>query len=159
MISLTDSTISSFWDQVALPNETGCLLWTGSRNSNGYGRLSIRGRWVGAHRISLILADGPPADKTLEAAHAPVICHRRDCVAALHLRWATRKEQSEDKRRDGTSLNGEQHGQAKLTAAQVREIRTRYAAGGVTQQELGEEYGVLQASISKIVLRKKWRSQ
>jgi hypothetical protein len=51
---------------------------------------------------------------------------------------------------------GERNGQAKLTASQVREIRTRYAAGGVFQRILAAEYGVDRALISYIVTGKSW---
>ena len=46
--------------------------------------------------------------------------------------------------------------QAKVTPEQVREIRRRYAAGGITQDALGKEYGLKQNSIHDIVARKKW---
>lgn len=51
---------------------------------------------------------------------------------------------------------GENRHNAKLTWADVRSIRARYAAGGVFQYELAEEYGVNQALISGVVLRKIW---
>ena len=44
----------------------------------------------------------------------------------------------------------------KLTAAQVREIRRRYAAGGVTMAQLAAEYGVTHMAISYIVRRVTW---
>jgi hypothetical protein len=50
------------------------------------------------------------------------------------------------------------HGATKatLTVDDVREIRRRYAAGGVIQRELGAEYGVQQAVVSKIIRRAAW---
>lgn len=39
----------------------------------------------------------------------------------------------------------------------VREIRTRYAAGGITQTQLAIEYGVTNGQISRVVNRKKWK--
>lgn len=39
----------------------------------------------------------------------------------------------------------------KLTDAQVREIRSRWEAGGVTQAELAEEYGVHRKYVQHIV--------
>jgi len=45
---------------------------------------------------------------------------------------------------------------AKLTDAKVLEIRTIYAAGGISQQKLGERFGVTQSSISYILSRKNW---
>ncbi|WP_201776406.1 hypothetical protein [Streptacidiphilus carbonis] len=52
---------------------------------------------------------------------------------------------------------GADHANAKLTAEQVAEVRRRYAAGGVSQQALGDEYGVHQATISAVVLRQTHR--
>ena len=43
----------------------------------------------------------------------------------------------------------------KLTSAQVREIRHRYA-GGVTMAQLAAEYGVSRIAISSIVRRVLW---
>lgn len=42
-----------------------------------------------------------------------------------------------------------EHLVAKLTNEQVEDIRARYAAGGITQQALADEYGVCQAAIYK----------
>lgn len=52
---------------------------------------------------------------------------------------------------------GERVNTAKLTAAQVIEIRERYAAGGTTQQELATQFGVKSPAISQIVNRRKWK--
>jgi hypothetical protein len=51
---------------------------------------------------------------------------------------------------------GERNRQAKLTFKQAEEIRSRYAAGGVTQSQLGREYGVGQWMVSAIVRREHW---
>jgi DNA-binding MarR family transcriptional regulator len=45
----------------------------------------------------------------------------------------------------------------KITAQQVRAIRTRYARGGISQQALAREYGLAQASVCAIVRRLAWR--
>ncbi len=47
------------------------------------------------------------------------------------------------------------HHSAKLTTAQVKEIRRRYANGEI-QMDLADEYGVTQAAISNIVRAKSW---
>lgn len=51
---------------------------------------------------------------------------------------------------------GERVNTAKLTAAQVTEIRTRYAAGGVTQKQLAVEYDVTHGTLGKIVRYEAW---
>lgn len=57
---------------------------------------------------------------------------------------------SEPKRR----ATGSRNPRTKLTPAAVLDIRARYAAGGISQRELGEEYGVPQTAISAVVLGK-----
>lgn len=54
-------------------------------------------------------------------------------------------------------VRGENHGQARLTEAQVVELRRRYAAGGVTQRVLAEELGVTPRAIALIVRGQRWR--
>lgn len=61
------------------------------------------------------------------------------------------------KTRPETVNKGVDHGCAVLTEAQVLDIRRRYAAGGITQRELGAEYGIDQTAVSMIVLRKNWK--
>ena len=51
---------------------------------------------------------------------------------------------------------GEAHGRSKLTARQVRQMRRRYARGGVTQTALARAYGVTSVAIHFIVQRKTW---
>jgi hypothetical protein len=51
---------------------------------------------------------------------------------------------------------GEGNGHNKLTAAQVLEIRARYAKGTETFQALADEYGVVNSTISKIVHGQRW---
>ncbi len=43
-----------------------------------------------------------------------------------------------------------------ITDDDVRNIRSRYAAGGVTQKELAKEYGISKSNVSCIVLRQTW---
>jgi hypothetical protein len=43
-----------------------------------------------------------------------------------------------------------------LTEALVREIRDRYAAGGVTYRQLSEEYGISHGHVGNLIQRKTW---
>ena len=53
--------------------------------------------------------------------------------------------------------SGERVWSAKLTEDQVREIRTRYAESGISQYELGREFGVAQTTVSAIVRFVNWK--
>lgn len=52
---------------------------------------------------------------------------------------------------------GERHGRAKLTEEKVREIRRRYAAGGVSYLDLANEYDLSNGTISAVISRRTWR--
>jgi hypothetical protein len=54
------------------------------------------------------------------------------------------------------TARGEHASKSKLTEAQVREIRTRYASGGTGYRTLADEYGVTFAAIRFIVKGKTW---
>jgi len=74
-----------------------------------------------------------------------------------NLQWGTSKENAADAKRHGTRLVGSRQTQAKLTEADVLEIRRRAKEGrGGVQGELAVEYGVSDTIISHIVTRKAW---
>lgn len=75
-----------FWNKI---NKTKtCWLWLGDKNENGYGRISINGKSVKAHRFSYESIVGPiPPGLTLDH-----ICKVRNCVNPAHLRPMTLRE-------------------------------------------------------------------
>lgn len=151
---LSEAAEVRFRAKVSTPDANGCMIWTGAIQSQGYGSLKADGRYLRAHRVSLELAEGPPPASRMEAAHQPLICHRRECVSPAHLRWATRGENKDDELIDGTRNRGERHGMSKLTNAEVDEIRS---SRGIKQKDLAERYGVSVATISLIVRNKSRR--
>ena len=84
------------------------------------------------------------------------LCGKAICVNPHHLCWGTRAENERDKLLHGTHNAGERNGRAKLTVAQVREIRRRYATEAVTQTALAREYGVHSSMVSEIVNGIRW---
>lgn len=78
---------------------------------------------------------------------------------ASQIRYGTRTENHRDKIRDGTHLHGERQWMAKLTSADVAEIRRRAAAGLTqTHEAMAAEFGVSRSSISFVISRRTWRS-
>ncbi len=86
----------------AEPN-TGCWLWTGSRNQKGYGWSRIQGISTRmAHRISWLLHRGDIPEGVL-------VCHKCDtpsCVNPDHLFLGTQKDNLLDMSRKGRSYRG-----------------------------------------------------
>lgn len=73
---------------------------------------------------------------------------------ADNLYWGTPKQNAEDREAHGNTLFGARNPKAKLSDEQVASIRERYARGGSRQADLAAEYGVTQAHISLVILRK-----
>jgi len=134
-----------------------CWVWTASRFRNGYGAMKVDGRMLRAHRLSWAIHNGP-------IPLSMCVLHRCDvpgCVNPAHLFLGTKADNMRDCVAKGRFVQrpappGEGHHLAKLTDANVLEIRKLYAAGGISQRKLGERFGVAQTNISLIVLRGVW---
>ena len=75
----------------------------------------------------------------------------------LHnLRWGTRAENHDDKRRHGTTAVGERNPQAKLTAATVAEMRRLRAATGQSYRIIAEQFGISTMTAYRAIVRQSW---
>lgn len=68
--------------------DPGCIIWTGSVASGGYGSLRVNGRTVPAHRYAWEQQHGPIPD----GMFIDHMCWERSCVNTEHLRLATHAE-------------------------------------------------------------------
>ena len=66
-----------------------------------------------------------------------------------NLAWGSSRDNTADQKAIGTLIGGERHGMAKLTNAQVDEIRK--LEGRLTQQKIADMFGVSQCHISDIL--------
>lgn len=76
--------------------------------------------------------------------------------SVANLCYGTSLENAADTIRDGTRLLGSERYNAKLTEADVIEIRCRHASGDGSYVSLGREYGVDWSLIRGIVKRRRW---
>ena len=134
----------------------GCIEWSGPRNDDGYGRVSINGMRHYAHRVAWVQAHGPIPDG-LCVLHR---CDNPPCCNVAHLFLGTRRDNAKDRHRKGRTrtghLTGSAHGMAKLDEESVAAIR-RKRAEGKTIASIGKEYGVSDVTVSLICRRKTWR--
>lgn len=78
-----------FWRNVEPDTNGGCLLWSGSLNSHGYGQIVKDGTRAGtlaAHRVSWEIHNGPIPDHP--SYHGLCVRHKCDvpaCVNPAHL--------------------------------------------------------------------------
>ena len=84
---------------------TGCWLWTGYKQKNGYGAIKAFGRFVMAHRFAheLYLGPIPPG---LEILHS---CDVKLCVNPDHIRAGTHAENMAEAADRGLMRSGENH--------------------------------------------------
>ena len=148
----TSKQVNRFWSKV---DQSGgvdsCWNWTASLR-NTYGQFSINGKPNYAHRLAYELTHGA-IPSTLDILHS---CDNRKCCNPAHLFPGTNLDNMRDKVKKGRQAKGESSGTAKITAAQVQSIRARYATGGISQEKLGNEYGLHQTHIGRIVRGKNW---
>lgn len=135
------------------PNLGPCWEWKGPRGRDGYGQLQVGQRPVRVHRLSYEWFIGPIP----EGLH---VCHHCDfpaCANPDHLFAGTDKDNNLDMVRKGRQRHPalEQNGRAKLSAADVYELRAAYLQG-CRQVDLANRYGVCQSQVSHIILRKQW---
>ena len=129
------------------PN-TGCWLWTGSVDKQGYGQLA-RGPTKKAHRLSYELFNGL----------IPVgqfVCHSCDqpgCVNPDHLFIGTALDNNQDAMRKGRTACGQGKSASKLTDDAVRYIRS----SRLNSTALANMFDVSVATVSRARHGNTWR--
>lgn len=141
-------------------DQSGCWLWVGWRDKNGYGMLGVKegDRHFQSRRVPRVvfkLFNG-------EIPNGLCVCHTCDnpaCFRPSHLFLGTTADNMQDKTRKGRNNPpvGERSGFAKLTDLKIKEIRKLHAEGKMTQREIAKKFGVGYKAISKIILRQRWK--
>ena len=134
----------------------GCWDWKGAIQSNGYGRIGVRGGTDYVHRV-MVRALGWKLEPGLDVCHR---CDNRRCVNPAHLFVGTRAENIRDATAKGRMkalpvCSGENNPNSKLTASDVQEIRRRRKAGEKLAA-LATAFGVTESTISLIINGKTW---
>lgn len=127
---------------------SGCWLWTGAA-TKGYGIITHGGRITKAHRVSYELHRGPIPPGLF-------VCHRCDnpgCVNPDHLFLGTIADNNADKMAKGRQRCGEATNLAKLTAAQVLEIR----ASNLPRLKIAATFGISRSCVQQIRRRSLWK--
>jgi hypothetical protein len=155
------NTPETFWARVAKGSPKDCWEWQGAKTSSGYGNLSWHGAHVQAHRLAYMLALGGIRLETLfkvgdrARTYKRFVLHKCDnrlCCNPEHLFLGSMRTNMLDAYKKGRKTQPKsEHVNAKLSAAQVRAIRTRYTRGGIRQVDLAAEYSVSQRVISLII--------
>lgn len=108
--------------------------------------------WVSGHRAAWEAFHGPIPDR-MEINHKNGIKHDN---ALSNLEVCSRSQNATHASRVLGRFRGNRQRDAVLSDEIVELIRDRYAKGKISQQQLADEYGVTQSTISKVVLHATW---
>ena len=132
----------------------GCWFWIGSKNTHGYGQMSLRGEVRGAHRISYEIYVGPiPAGMCV--CHS---CDRPECVKPGHLFLGTHSDNIQDMLRKGRHKTGlgvydfhkaKEVSEGKMTDRERHDAKLTLRGLGVSQEELSQIAGVHRVTVSR----------
>lgn len=143
-----------FGRRYRVDEESGCWMWTGGKDTGGYGTIKVDGvRWR-ASRYSWFLHRGEiPAGMCV--MHS---CDRPACVNPEHLSLGTPLDNAEDRERKGrgNQPKGARNSRSILVESQVREIRVVHA-GGVSIASLSRLLAISEEHIRSIVKGRTWR--
>lgn len=137
---------------------------------DGHGYVTVKLGSSGGHHIYVLVLEAfvGPRPEGLDGCHGPGGCSDDRLT---NLSWGTRaKNNGADRWRDGTALAGARNHQAKLTWADVDEIRRRAgplyrgnrpkgAPPAPASAELAAEFGVDRSTIRDIVAGVTWRPE
>jgi hypothetical protein len=134
-----------FPDRVTPEPNTGCWIWTGAKDSNGYGLIRREKKGIAMHRFSYGLTRTPTPG--MQIMHR---CDVKLCVNPEHLEEGSNQKNIQDawdrglmKRRTGMELPW-----TKLTPemlAEIRAVKGRFARG--QQAEMAARFGVTEVTI------------
>ena len=145
------------WMHVVHDAVTDCDIFTGCKDTHGYGQIKNKGKNILVHRWVLENSKGP-IPNGMCVLHS---CDTPACVNVEHLRLGTHAENMKDKHFRGRSNNvprGHTHKRprAKVTEEQVVAIKVALAAKK-SQISQAVRFGVSRNLISEIYLEKTWR--
>lgn len=138
--------------------QTNCWNYDGVIGSHGYGQIwfkSTKKHMLAHHHFYSVLNGEIP--KGMYVLHR---CDNKRCVRPDHLFLGTQQDnlndmKAKDRQGTGPHLPSEDHGMAKLTWKDVREIRKQWNIG-LSDRGLGRIYKVAYSTIGWIVRNKTW---
>ncbi len=157
-----------FWSKVDKTlGPAHCWPWIGAKNKRGYGVTSINWKQVTAHRLAFFYNSGQSIDGLC-------VCHRCDnppCCNPEHLFLGTNADNTRDRDEKGRQSHGESHSQAvlpnrprgeshyeaKITEAQVIEIRRCYVETNETLQSMADRFGLSYHALEKVATGQTWK--
>ncbi len=156
---------ATFWGKVDKRGPDDCWPWGAYCRTDGYGMVwdPKRKRMVNAHIVAYELTRGPlpPRPKGALGATGVLVRHTCDnppCCNPAHLRSGSHGDNMRDKVERGRQPDhhGERNPKAKLTAAEVAQIRASYTGRYGEKMAIARCYGISSGHVSKIIAGHSW---
>ena len=157
---MDEKTIARFWAKVDKsgpvpkhrPHLGRCWLWAAGVRGDGYGAVALPGhKQMSAHRFSFTLEFGDPGE--LQVLHK---CDVILCVRPSHLFSGTIDDNMADMVQKLRSNHGVDVNTARLTEADVFEVRHRYNSGE-RAVDLALEFRVHDTTIWRAISGRTWK--
>lgn len=144
--------------KIDIRGDDECWPWMGAKIKHGYGMASYtafgKRHHVLAHRAIYMHCVGK-IPKGMFVCHE---CDNPNCCNPRHLKVGTQKDNMADAASRGRMASGRRSGRwnAILTEQDVRDIRSRYAAGE-SSRSLRESFGMSKSGLGSVVRRVSWK--
>lgn len=122
--------------------ETGCIVWTGSKTKKGYGQVGYKRQTVRTHRLVYQAIKGITVGSVMHLCNNPI------CLNPDHLKAGTNAENTAYRDLCGNTLSGTDNPACRYTTQTIIEVRKLILKGGMTQQKIAQMCGVSRSYVS-----------
>ncbi len=136
------SAIDSFWERVDRKDNKSCWLWTGARQSKGYGVIIVNREYWLCSRFAWVITQGDIPDG-LYVLHR---CDNPPCCNPTHLFLGTQSHNIND-----AISKGRHNPKGKYIASIAENVRQEYSLSGSSQEKVARKYGISQGTVWKIL--------
>jgi hypothetical protein len=152
-----DQLVQRLRQRAVVDRSTGCWLWRGAADRDGYGVLAVgqrrRQRLVRVQRLAVWLWLGRPLAGKGVVGACP---QSRRCFHPEHLVWHASRAKAQLGR---TQRQGQANGRAKLTEAEARRLLEVYQRQALSPEELARLVGgkVRPATVAALLKGRTWK--
>ena len=143
-----------FWRRVKIKKPDECWPFLGTKGAYGHGKLRFNNICTASARVAWILTFGDPGKQWV--LHT---CDNGSCCNPKHLYLGNQSDNMRDavERKRFPNRKGELHPLAKLTDAQVKQIKTMYRPRVYTKRMIALRFNVAINTIKDIVEGRHWK--
>lgn len=133
--------------------DTPCWIWTGHKNQDGYGIMSLNGHALLVHRVMYYFFVGDT--RGLPDSCILHKCDVTSCCNPSHLFSGTKAENALDCKAKGRTARGSKLPQARISEDKVYALRCEYA-DGASIKDLAEREQYAFSAMYSLLIGRRW---